>query len=152
MPDQAPPEQTPPEQHGPSMVERLGGDAAIRDWVERFYALVMQHPLLAHMFNDLEQSKIKQHAFFVEFFGGPRLFTDQFGRPFMRFRHRLVKIGKPERDAWMECVMASLREMARDAGINDQAAITEAEARLGGMADHMINHHPEIKDSYYFKS
>ena len=46
-------------------------------------------------------------AFFVEFFGGPPLYSERYGQPFLRFRHRKVKIGQPERDAWMALLMAS---------------------------------------------
>jgi hemoglobin len=126
---------------------RLGGEEGIGRWVRRFYDRIGAHPLLAHLFRDLEQAKEKQHAYFVEFFGGPRRYTERFGRPFLRYQHRHFRIGQAERDAWMALALASLREE-----IDDGEVLAEVERRLGAIADAMINHHPEKKDAYYFQS
>ena len=132
-------------------IEQLGGDEGIRLWVDRFYDKVPSEPLLAGMFpSDLSESRKKQHAFFVEFFDGPKLYTENYGRPFMRFKHRNFKIGKPERDAWMRLVMEALAEALQEQGLDTGGVIEAAEAKLGAIADVMINHDPAKKDAYYF--
>jgi len=132
-------------------LEKLGGLEGVRLWVDRFYDKVRGEPLLAGMFpSDLSESRNKQHAFFVEFFDGPKLYTENYGRPFMRFKHRHFKIGKPERDAWMRLVMEALVEALQEQGLNAEGVIEAAEAKLGAIADVMVNHDPGKKDPYYF--
>lgn len=123
----------------------LGGSEGIARWVARFYDAVGQHRLLAPMFEDLEVAREKQRAFFVEFFGGPKEYTDSYGKPFLRFKHRNFKIGAAERDAWMELVMAAL-----GGEVTETTVLTEVEQRLGRLAGLMVNHHEDKQDSYYF--
>ena len=123
----------------------LGGQEGIDRWVERFYEAVARHPLLAPMFDEIEVAKEKQRAFFIEFFGGPKLYTETYGKPFLRFKHRQFRIGEAERDAWMELVMAALREE-----VTVEAILNEVSGRLGRLAKLMVNHHEEKQDSYYF--
>ena len=129
-----------------STLERLGGEEAIGRWVERFYDRVEKHPLLAPMFRDLPSARKKQFAYFVEAFGGAPLYTKAHGRPFLRFKHRHFRIGRPERDAWMELVMAALATE-----VTDKDLLREMEDWLGDLADRMINHHPGKKDAYHFQ-
>jgi len=127
-------------------LERLGGEAGVRRWVDRFYDKVPAHPLLGPLFPpDLTDSRDKQWAFFVEFFGGERRYTERYGPAFLRFKHRKARIGQPERDAWMELMLASLREQT-----GDESLIARVAARLGPIATNMINHHPDKKDAQYF--
>ncbi|MEE8436186.1 MAG: globin [bacterium] len=123
----------------------LGGEGGIGRWVERFYDAVARHRLLAPLFDELEVAREKQRAFFIEFFGGPKLYTETYGKPFLRFKHRHFKIGAAERDAWMELVMAALREE-----VAAEAILNEVAGRLGRLAELMVNHHEERRDSYYF--
>ena len=128
------------------IIEDLGGEVVVRDWVERFYGRISRDSLLAPLFpKDLTESKEKQVAFFVQFFGGPALYSEKYGQPFLRYLHRKVKIGQPERDAWMALLMESLREITTDGDL-----IRTVEDKVGAMADHMINHRPDQKDALYF--
>lgn len=96
-------------------LERLGGEAGIRRWVDRFYDQVPASPLLGLLFPpDLTGSRDKQWAFFVEFFGGTPLYTERYGPAFLRFKHRKARIGQLERDAWMDLMLASLRQQTGD--------------------------------------
>lgn len=128
-------------------LERLGGEAAIERWVRSFYAKVAQDPVLSPMFEDLERAREKQQAYFVEFFGGPNRYTQQYGRPFLRFKHRQFRIGRPERDAWMRLAMEAFREEVS----SDATVVDEVERKLGGIADAMMNYDPERHDAYYFQ-
>ncbi|MBI3992013.1 MAG: globin [Candidatus Lambdaproteobacteria bacterium] len=124
----------------------LGGEAGIRAWVDRFYDAIAAHALLAPLFPpDLSPSRDKQFAFFVQFFGGPPLYEQRYGKAFLRFKHRHVRIGAPERDAWMELLLSALRDGGAAADLVDQV-----EARVAPLANAMINHHPEKQDAYFF--
>ena len=132
-------------QHQTVGLAELGGEEGIGRWVERFYGAIARHPLLSPMFDDLEAAREKQRAFFIEFFGGPKEYTETYGKPFLRFKHRHFKIGPTERDAGMELGMAALGEEVTGEGILEEVA-----ARLGRLAGLMVNHHEEKQDSYYF--
>ncbi|MCZ6556256.1 MAG: hypothetical protein O7A69_00590 [SAR324 cluster bacterium] len=126
--------------------DRMGGVDSITRWVTRFYELIANDPLLAGLFTQkLEISRDKQIAFMIEFFGGPALYSEQHGKAFLRFKHRHVKIGQEERDAWMNLILRALRETVSDAGL-----AAKAESRLAPLATAMINHLPDKKDAYYF--
>jgi hemoglobin len=127
-------------------LDRLGGEEGVRRWVNKFYDLVAQSPVLAPIFPpDLALTRAKQWAYFVEFFGGPPLYTQAYGRPFLRFKHRHAKIGRPERDTWMELLETSLRETSGDGAL--AAAVA---ARIAPIADAMVNHDPTHKNAYFF--
>ena len=128
------------------LLEDLGGEEGIQRWMERFYQRIAAHDLLAPLFTaDITVSRDKQVAFMTEFFGGPPRYSERYGKAFLRFKHRHVRIGRPERDAWMELLMATLMETGAD-----QPLAVEVERRVAVMADAMINHKPEKKDAYYF--
>ncbi|HKI98243.1 MAG TPA: globin [bacterium] len=127
-------------------LERLGGEEGIARWVQRFYEKVEREPVLAPMFEDLERARTRQFDYFVEIFGGPRRYTEQYGRPFLRFKHRRFRIGQAERDAWMRLVIEALREVG-----TEEAVVQAVEQRLAAIADAMINTHPERQDAYYFQ-
>ncbi len=128
------------------LLEELGGEEGIQRWMERFYQRIAAHDLLAPLFTaDITVSRDKQVAFMTEFFGGPPRYSERYGKAFLRFKHRHVRIGRPERDAWMELLMATLMETGAD-----QPLAVEVERRVAVMADAMINHKPEKKDAYYF--
>ena len=128
------------------LLEDLGGEEGIQRWMERFYERIAAHDLLAPLFtSDIAVSRDKQVAFMTEFFGGPPRYSERYGKAFLRFKHRHVRIGRPERDAWMELLMATLMETGAD-----QPLAVEVERRVAVMADAMINHKPEKKDAYYF--
>ena len=126
--------------------ERLGGEAGITRWIARFYELIAEHALLAPLFTqDLNLSRDKQAAFMIEFFGGPPLYSERHGKAFLRFKHRHIRIGRPERDAWMALILKALNET----GVEEPLA-SEVEERLATLATAMINHDPEKEDSYFF--
>lgn len=146
MPPQAPESDPKRSDSERSDFDRLGGESGIRRWVDRFYDQVSADPLLAPLFpRDLTASRDKQFAFFVEFFGGPALYTQRHGPAFLRFKHRKAKIGQPERDAWMRLMLSALKEQG-----TAEDLIARVNGRLGPIATQMINHRPDRKDAYYF--
>jgi len=130
----------------PLDLQRLGGEDGIARWVRRFYEKVAADAVLAPLFTDLERARSRQVDYFVEIFGGPKRYTERYGKAFLRFKHRTFRIGQPERDAWMRLVLESLGEVGADA-----AVVAEVERRLAPIADAMVNHHPQRQDAYYFQ-
>jgi hemoglobin len=118
--------------------ELLGGEAALRRLVGRFYELMdtlpeaygvrKMHP------RDLAGSEEKLFMFLSGWLGGPQLFVEKFGHPRLRARHMPFSIGATERDQWMLCMRQAMSEQIADAGLRDQL-----DRKLADLADFMRN-------------
>lgn len=85
-----------------SSYQRIGGDAAIRQLVDRFYQLMDELPeaYAARKLHpaDLEESANKLFDFLSGWLGGPQRFIEKHGHPMLRRRHLPYAIGAEERD------------------------------------------------------
>jgi hemoglobin len=95
-----------------SLFDLLGGEPEatnqIRAIVEAFYDVMDQdekaktirqmHP------EDLTSSREKLFMFLTGWTGGPQLYIERYGHPFLRRRHLPFKIGEEERDQWIYCM------------------------------------------------
>jgi hemoglobin len=121
-----------------SVYARLGGEAAVRALVERFYALMDQLPQ-AQAVRRLHPPSLAHSAdslfkFLSGWFGGPPLYIRERGHPRLRMRHQPFAIGRAERDQWLLCMRQALHEQVADTAL--RAAVEQA---FIGMAEHMIN-------------
>jgi len=96
----------------PSLYDLLGGEPEatnqIREIVEAFYDVMekdekaktirLMHP------DDLTSSREKLFMFLCGWTGGPQLYIERYGHPFLRRRHLPFKIGEEERDQWIYCM------------------------------------------------
>ena len=98
-----------------SLYELIGGDAALRLLVDRFYDLMDLEPefksLRAMHPAVLDGSRDKLYFFLSGWMGGPDLYTPRFGNAFLRARHLPFKIGSQERDEWLTCMLLSMRDL-----------------------------------------
>ncbi len=117
---------------------RLGGDAAVRELVARFYghmdSLPEAQPIRRLHPEDLSGSIEKLYQFLSGWLGGPPLYIRRHGHPRLRARHLPFPIGDAERDQWMLCMRRALADMDIDDAL--RAQLIEA---FQGMADHMRN-------------
>ncbi len=104
----------PQEPDSPTPYEILGGDARVRELVERFYDLMELEPRYARLRSvhgsSLESAREKLYLFLSGWLGGPALYTDRFGHPMLRARHLPFSIGDEERDQWMACMTQAMEE------------------------------------------
>jgi hemoglobin len=118
-----------------SMYEALGGEKTIRAIVEAFYPIVQSNPEIGPLFpEDIQPVMDKQYLFLTQFFGGPPLFSEQYGHPMMRARHMPFKITPDSANAWLSCMRQALTEV----GIEESLKTTVLE-RLSGPAYHFVN-------------
>jgi hemoglobin len=86
----------------------LGGDAAVRALVDRFYDLMDLEPEFAHLRGlhpaSLDESRDKLYWFLSGWLGGPDMFVERKGHPMLRARHMPFPIGVKERDQWLHCM------------------------------------------------
>jgi len=116
----------------------IGGEAAVRTLVHRFYALMDVLPE-AHAIRklhpaDLRSSEEKLFMYLSGWFGGPQLFSERFGHPRLRARHLPFAIGRAERDEWVLCMRQAMEEVIADAELR-----ARLERGLADLADHMRN-------------
>lgn len=121
-----------------SIYEQLGGEAKVRELVDRFYDHMEQLPeakdTLALHPPDLRGSRDKLFWFLSGFFGGPPLYTDRKGHPMLRRRHLIVEIGERERDQWLLCMGKALDDMHIDGLLRQQL-----DQYFRNTAEHMRN-------------
>jgi hemoglobin len=118
--------------------ELLGGEAALRELVERFYGHMDTLPEAAEIramhAPDLAGAKDKLFKFLSGWMGGPNLYWQEFGHPRLRMRHFPFSIGVRERDQWMLCMAKALDDMPMETEFRHTLLRAFAQT-----ADHMIN-------------
>jgi hemoglobin len=118
-----------------TLYDAIGGARTIRRLVELFYPKVQAHPLLGPLFpEDITPVMEKQYMFLTQFFGGPPLYSEQYGHPMMRARHLPFPITPERADAWLSCMAEALSQLELDKQL--QELVLE---RLKGPAYHFVN-------------
>jgi hemoglobin len=106
---------------GPSLFERLGGEAAIEAAVVGFYERIMSDPSLAPFFDGLDMGAQikKQISFMTMAFAGPSRYS---GRDLRTAHAKLVERGL--NDSHFDSVQIHLRSTLDELGV-DSSTITE---------------------------
>ena len=95
--------------------EWVGGEARVRELVERFYDLMSLEPAYAELRathgSDLTQARDKLFWFLCGWLGGPNHYIERFGHPRLRMRHMPFAIGIRERDQWVACMDQAMTEV-----------------------------------------
>jgi hemoglobin len=122
----------------PTPYERLGGEAALRALVLRFYEYMNELPEARAIRKmhaaDLGHAQDKLFKFLSGWLGGPGLYWQEYGHPRLRMRHLPFSIGEAERDQWMLCMQRALADTPMDEDL--RTALVQA---LTYTATHMIN-------------
>ena len=122
--------------------ELLGGEekgiANIRLLVETFYDVMDSDPkaqaIRAMHPEDLTSSREKLFMFLTGWTGGPQLYIERYGHPFLRRRHLPFAIDESARDQWMYCMIKAMEQL----GFDDKL-MTKLAEQLYGVADFMRN-------------
>jgi len=121
-----------------SHYQRIGGDTAIRNLVDRFYELMDELPeaYAARKIHpaDLTESCNKLFDFLSGWLGGPQRYVEKHGHPMLRRRHFPYAIGPEERDQWLLCMKLALAETLEDAGLREILY-----AQFSQLGEHMRN-------------
>ena len=112
------------ESPAPSAFELLGGEAAVRTLIDRFYDVMDLEPAYAGIRglhpSTLDASRDKLHWFLCGWLGGPDLYQQRFGHPRLRARHLPYVIGIAERDQWLACMQQAMGECGVDAALAER--------------------------------
>ncbi len=118
--------------------EIIGGEAVIRNLVNRFYFYMDTLPessgIRAMHSADLSDANAKLFKFLSGWLGGPDLFIQEYGHPRLRQRHFPFAIDGEARDQWMLCMNKAINETIPD--VSSRQHLTLA---LQQLATHMIN-------------
>jgi hemoglobin len=100
------------ESPSPTPYELIGGDAAVRSLVDRFYDLMELDPRFTQLRalhpERLDGSRDKLYMFLSGWLGGPALYVERHGHPMLRARHLPFPIASTERDQWLACMRQAL--------------------------------------------
>ena len=107
---------TPEDQdNSPTLFEIIGGEARLRELVDRFYDLMDLEPRFADLRamhpSSLDGSRDKLFWFLCGWSGGPNHFIERFGHPRLRARHLPFSIASKERDDWLRCMAQAMHEL-----------------------------------------
>jgi len=121
-----------------SAFEAIGGEAAVRALVDRFYDLMAIDERFAAIRAlhppELDGSRDKLFWFLCGWLGGPDLYVERFGHPRLRARHLPYPIASAERDQWLLC----MAEAMADRGVA-QPLFDRLLESFAGTADWMRN-------------
>ena len=86
-----------------TLFDLVGGEDTFRRLVARFYEGVASDPELRALYpeEELGAAEERLRMFLVQYWGGPRTYSEQRGHPRLRMRHAPFAIGERERDAWL---------------------------------------------------
>lgn len=94
-----------------SAFERWGGEPFFTTLVDRFYVGVASDPLLRPLYpDDLTESKAHLALFLMQYWGGPRDYSDQRGHPRLRMRHARFVIGPAQAEAWLAHMTTAVQQ------------------------------------------
>lgn len=95
--------------------DRLGGEKAVRELVDRFYDLMDSRDDVVELRRlhapSLDDARQKLFMFLSGWLGGPQLYIEKYGHPRLRQRHMPFAIGELERDQWMQCIDQAMQDM-----------------------------------------
>lgn len=121
-----------------SPYEQIGGEATVRALVQRFYALMDTLPetwgIRKMHAEDLSGAEEKLFMYLSGWLGGPNLYVERHGQPFLRARHLPFSIGVSERDQWMTCMNQAL-----DESVVDEVLRERLRTSFANLANHMRN-------------
>ncbi|WP_330238786.1 globin [Streptomyces sp. NBC_00525] len=96
--------------------EQVGGEDTFRRLVHLFYLGVAGDPLLRPMYpeEDLGPAEERFALFLMQYWGGPRTYSERRGHPRLRMRHAPFRVDRAAHDAWLGHMRAAMDELALD--------------------------------------
>ncbi|MFF7153540.1 globin [Streptomyces sp. NPDC008139] len=96
--------------------ELVGGEETFRRLVHVFYQGVAGDPELRAMYpeEDLGPAEDRLRLFLMQYWGGPRTYSDERGHPRLRMRHAPFEVNKAAHDAWLRHMRVAVDELGLD--------------------------------------
>jgi hemoglobin len=102
--------------------EQVGGEATFRRLVRRFYEGVAADPVLRPMYpeEDLGPAEERLALFLMQYWGGPRTYSDARGHPRLRMRHAPFTVDRAAHDAWLRHMRDAVDSIGLEPGLEKQ--------------------------------
>ncbi|MEE1785381.1 globin [Streptomyces sp. SP17BM10] len=96
-----------------SFFDKVGGEPTFRRLVHRFYQGVAEDELLRPMYpeEDLGPAEERLVLFLMQYWGGPRTYSEHRGHPRLRMRHVPFKVDRAAHDAWLKHMRTAVDEL-----------------------------------------
>ncbi|MEU4092982.1 globin [Streptomyces sp. NPDC026673] len=93
--------------------EAVGGEPTFRRLVRRFYDGVAEDPILRPMYpeEDLGPAEERMRLFLMQYWGGPRTYSENRGHPRLRMRHAPFRVDQAAHDAWLARMRTAVDEL-----------------------------------------
>jgi hemoglobin len=93
--------------------ELVGGEETFRRLVHRFYQGVAGDPELRALYpeEDLGPAEERLTLFLMQYWGGPRTYSDERGHPRLRMRHVPFTVDRAAHDAWLRHMRDAVDEL-----------------------------------------
>jgi len=90
--------------------DSVGGEPTFRRLVHLFYQGVAEDELLRPMYpeGDLGPAEERLALFLMQYWGGPRTYSEERGHPRLRMRHVPFKVDRTAHDAWLRHMRAAV--------------------------------------------
>ena len=90
--------------------KQVGGEETFRRLVHRFYQGVAEDPVLRPMYpeEDLGPAEERLALFLMQYWGGPRTYSERRGHPRLRMRHAPFRVDRAAHDAWLRHMREAL--------------------------------------------
>lgn len=97
-----------------SFYEAVGGEPVFRRLVRRFYEGVADDPVLRPLYpeEDLGPAEERLVLFLMQYWGGPRTYSDNRGHPRLRMRHSPFRVDRAAHDAWLRHMRTAVDELS----------------------------------------
>jgi hemoglobin len=94
--------------------QAVGGEETFRRLVHRFYQGVASDPVLRRIYpeDDLGPAEERLRLFLMQYWGGPRTYSEQRGHPRLRLRHAPFDVTFEARDRWLAHMRAAVDGLA----------------------------------------
>jgi hemoglobin len=102
--------------------ESVGGEQTFRRLVHRFYQGVAEDPELRAMYpeDDLGPAEERLTLFLMQYWGGPRTYSDERGHPRLRMRHAPFSVDQAAHDAWLRHMRTAVDDLALPPALEQQ--------------------------------
>ncbi|MYS19683.1 hemoglobin [Streptomyces sp. DvalAA-14] len=102
--------------------ELVGGEETFRRLVHRFYQGVADDPELRALYpeEDLGPAEERLTLFLMQYWGGPRTYSDERGHPRLRMRHVPFTVNRAAHDAWLRHMRDAVDELALEPAYEKQ--------------------------------
>lgn len=118
------------------VIDEIGGEATVRDLVERFYDLIETDPRgrrildLHFQGHGMTHVRAEQFAFLCGFFGGRRYYAERHGHMNLREIHEHVEIRTQDAEDWLAVMDRAMEETALPEPARSRIAATFRRAAL----------------------